>query len=615
MNIEDRGSFGSLSHLGFPEPVIEVEPTSEGGWLLRSPVALAAYPATMLHCLQQNARMLPDRLAFSEETAEGQKHSLSFVELWRLINGIAPKLHRLCGVKPLMILSGNSIEHAMLRYAAMAAGIPAAPVSPGYSLLAESFEKLHHVIRLCQPGALFVQDTGLFRRALESLEDRPPVIAVTDQEGVANVSLNGWISELQGKPVTEVDLDSIDTGSPAQIMFTSGSTGMSKGVVHTHANIMSSMAQSQLGANDSKQHSEQVEIALWLPWHHVSGTNTWHLAHSLGYTVHLDRGRPVRGQERPTLDLLKRVAMNFYVNVPLGYEMLIYAMEKDRELARRFFTTMRFLIFGGAGVSAETFRRYDQLAMQVKGEKVPFISVYGSTETTSSITMTYFDADASGLIGLPLPGLVIKLAPCYGKFEVRVKGPNVTPGYLGDNEGLFDSEGFLKTGDLADWVDENDFNKGLSFAGRVAEEFKLNSGTWVAGSRLRSRLIDLCSPLVSEVVICGLNRDHIGALLCLNHQGCGTMDNNHDPKQPWKSPAVIDFIKTAIEQHNQRNPGSSTRIERILLMVEPLSVSAGEISDKGSVNSRRVLETRSDVVDTLYNGQAPGILVIDRKEE
>jgi feruloyl-CoA synthase len=337
-----------------------------------------------------------------------------------------------------------------------------------------------------------------------------------------------------------------------------------------------------------------------------------HLAMCQGYTLYLDRGKPVRGQEQATIDLLKRVSMSFYVNVPLGYEMLIDAMERDAELARHFFTTMRFLIFGGAGITAETFQRYDRLAIQIKGEKVPFISAYGSTETTSSVTMTYFDADASGLIGLPLPGLVIKLVPSHGKFELRVKGPNVTPGYLQGSEGLFDTEGFLKTGDLAEWVDQDDFNKGLRFAGRVAEEFKLCSGTWVAGSRLRSQLIDLCTPLVKEVVVCGLNREYVSAMMWPNDQACEQIDAGYDARRPWQSGAVSGFIEQVIRQYNQRNPGSSTCIRRIKLMGDPLSVSMGEISDKGSVNSRRVLETRSDAVNSLYTDEAPGTLTIER---
>ena len=288
-------------------------------------------------------------------------------------------------------------------------------------------------------------------------------------------------------------------------------------------------------------------------------------------------------------------------------------IRKDRfgSLAENFFKTIRFLIYGGAGIAAETFQRFDRLALEIKGEKVPFISAYGSTETTGSITFTYFDADTTGLIGLPVPGVKIKLSPCHGKFEVRVKGPNVTPGYLQGNEGLFDDEGYLKMGDLAEWVDEDDFNKGLKFGGRVAEEFKLCSGTWVAASALRSRLVDLAAPLVQEAVICGLNREFVSALVWLNENMCRKLDMDFDTSQPWQSNAVIAAIKSVVSKHNLQHSGSSTRIKRLKIMIDPLSPEKGELSDKGSVNSRRVLETRTGAVVSLYETETSDILLID----
>lgn len=612
MKTPKKECYGSLAHLGFPEPVVDVSPAPGGGWLLRCPLELQAYPPTIIHRLQKHAQRFPERLALSEEDGDGSVNQLDFATLWRMVCVIAPELKMICNGKPLMILSGNSIEHAVLRYAAMAAGIAAAPVSPGYSLLANHFEKLVHVFKSCCPGAIFVQDTGTFSAALEALENRPPVIAVNDTAGLADIRFTELLDEAVSGSLVKIDPDSLVVDSAAQIIFTSGSTGMPKGVVHTHTNLVSSLAQSQLGIDEDKSNEEHQEIASWLPWHHVSGCTVLHLAMCQGHSLYLDRGRPIRGQEQATIDLLKCVSMRFYVNVPLGYEILIDALEKDDELARRFLMTMRFLIFGGAGITAETFKRYDRLAMRVKGEKVPFISAYGSTETTSSITMTYFDADASGLIGLPLPGLVIKLKPSHGKFEVRVKGPNVTPGYLQGGEGVFDREGFLKMGDLAEWVDADDFNKGLRFAGRVAEEFKLRSGTWVAGSRLRGRLLDLCSPLVREVVICGLNREYVSALVWLNDEACEQMSEDYNPSKPWQSKLVSSFIEDKVLPYNRRNPGSSTCIKRIRFMVEPPSISMGEVSDKGSVISQRILETRGEAVNSMYAEATPDILVLTR---
>jgi len=609
-----KSTFGSLAHLGFPEPVVDVRPTDEGGWLLRSPLKLQPYPPTLLHPLKENSINFPDRTALSELSEGGNRNEVQYGDFWRMVSAISPCLKTLCKGKPLMILSGNSIEHAVIRFAAMAAGIPAAPVSPGYSLAASSFEKLRHVYNICKPGAVFVKDTGPFTTALQSLEECPPVIAVFDDAGLADILFADLVST---EPrISGLDPDGIDADSPAQIIFTSGSTGMPKAVKHTHRNLTSSLTQTQLvmtsdGQDEESEGVGHQSIASWLPWHHVSGTNSLQLAVLKGYCHYLDHGKPIPGQEQPTIDILRQVPLSFYVNVPLGYEMLINAFEDDGGLAEKFFSTIRFLIFGGAGITAETFQRFDRLALDIKGERVPFISAYGSTETTGSITFTYFDADATGLIGLPVPGVEIKLSPCHGKFEVRVKGPNVTHGYLQGNEGLFDDEGYLKMGDLAEWVDECDFNKGLKFAGRVAEEFKLRSGTWVAASMLRSRLIGQMAPLVQEVVICGLNREFVGALVWLSEGGCQKLDSGFDASKPWQSKTVVDAIESTLKQHNLQHPGSSTCIKRIKLMSDPLSPESGELSDKGSVNTSLVLDTRADEVDSLYATRASGILRVE----
>lgn len=608
-----KDTFASLAHLGFPEPVVEAIPTAEGGWLLRSPLELAAYPPTLLHALREHATDCPDRVALCDYEPGGIGRQVRFGEFWQTVLQIASRLKSICNGRPLLILSGNSIEHAMVRLGAMAAGIAAAPVSPGYSLAAESHEKLQHVYKVCQPGALFVQDTRLFQTALQSLQPCPPVIAVHDEGGVADFRLVDWISGPAAKSPPEIDIDAIDPDSAAQIMFSSGSTGMPKGVIHTHDNLVSSLTQTQLvivherdrtGANQSQN------IASWLPWHHVSGAGGLLLGLFRGFSHYIDPGKPIPGQEKPTIDLLRRVPLSFYVNVPLGYEMLINAFESDRELAESFFATIRFLIFGGAGIPSETFQRFDRLSKDIKGVRVPFISAYGSTETTGSITFTYFDADATGLIGLPVPGVELKLFPCHGKFEIYVKGSNVTPGYLQGRVGLFDDEGYFKTGDLVEWVDEGDFNKGLRFAGRKAEEFKLSSGTWVAASLLRSRLCDFASPLVKEVVICGLNRAYIGALVWLDESKCRQVDAGFDARLPWQSKVVLTRLEHEFRRHNRAYPATSMSVRRVMLMTEPLVPEAGEISDKGSVCSQKVLELRAGSVERLYSSEAPDILTL-----
>lgn len=602
-----ESSFASLEHLGFPEPVVDVQRIANGGWLLRSPLELNPSMPSLIHALRRHAESAPERIALAEKDELGDWRNVSYGEFWEVLGTLAGGLRDICCEKPVMILSGNSIEHAWIRYAAMGAGIAAAPVSTGYSLMSRTYERLQHVYEICTPGALFVQDTAPFETAIESLGERPPIIAVRDSAGIADYTF----AQLCAESPQDLDLDQIDADQPAQIMFTSGSTGLSKGVVHTHRNLVSCVEQSSqiiLGRDFGTGPESSTN---WLPWNHVSGTNVLQISLYMGDTFYIDHGRPVPGLENKTLEILREVPISYYVSVPVGYEKIVDALEEDSELATNFFKNLRLLIFGGAGISHDTFGRFDELSQQYAGRRVPFMSAYGSTETTGSITFTYFDANSSGLIGLPVAGVDIKLEPHKSHYELLVKGPNVTSGYLSEESDAFDGDGFYRTGDIVDWVDVDDFNKGLAYVGRRAEEFKLRSGTWVSSARLRLQLLDVLGPLGSNVVICGLNRQYVAALVWLDADACRELDADFETTTPWLSDVVVKQVRSVVAAHNRRYPGSSTRIQRIRLMTTPLSADCGEISDKGTVCTSAVLQARESQVDEVYGPGGNAVIAID----
>jgi feruloyl-CoA synthase len=346
----------------------------------------------------------------------------------------------------------------------------------------------------------------------------------------------------------------------------------------------------------------------WLPWHHISGsTMLWGAVYS-GVTFHIDSGRPVPGQFHPTLDLLRTVSPCFYLNVPVGYRMLVAELERDPELRRTFFADLDFLLYGAASLPADIYTRIQELAVATVGQRLLFLSAYGSTETCGSVTFTYFECNPTGMLGLPVPGVDIKLVPHDRAYECRVKGVNVTPGYLGplaQTTEAFDAEGFLRTGDLVDWADPDRPEMGLAYVGRLAEEFKLGSGTWVLGSAIHDAVIDAAAPLIAEASVVGPNRESVAVLAWLDEGECRARDEAFEPNRPLRSESIAGGLRSAIDRYNRQNPGSSRRIARLMLMTEPLSGDAGELSDKGSVNHRAVRERRAAAIERLY-ADVPG---------
>ena len=507
----------------FPSAAMRIERRPDGCILVTPELPLANYLSNLPKVLEQRAARHPQKTYWAER--RGGKNSpwthASYDEINTRSQAFAAWLlaRHIDKSRSVLILSGNSIAHAVIKYGAMAARIPACPVSVNYALMGGDYGRLKHVLQLVKPAVVFAEQTTLYKKALENVDFGDAAIITDNPSEITHTVGSGGLfatTDVLATAITEAvskSIEAIEPDEPTLYMLTSGSTSLPKAVIQTQRMLASNLAQGQqvLGATAGWD-----DVMLdWLPWNHVSGAYTKMGTLTSGGTLYIDGGRPMPGAFDESLQNLKEIAPKFYVNVPFGYAMLADAIEKDDELRRRFFGNLRLALYGGAGLPQALYDRFQQLAVDTVSERIFFTTGYGATETSSGCMAIYFPTEEVG-IGLPMPGLTLKLVPNADRYEVRLKGPMITPGYLGlsdeDNRKIFDDEGFYRTGDAAQLHDPNDLGKGLKFAGRLAEEFKLSSGTWVSAGRLRAQLIEALSPLVSDLLICGENRDRLAIL-------------------------------------------------------------------------------------------------------
>jgi feruloyl-CoA synthase len=578
----------------FPSAEMRVERRTDGSIIVTPELPLASYVCNLPKVLAQRAARHPQRtyLAERRDGPTGPWTHASYEQInaqaqafaaWLLAERIEPG-------RSVLILSGNSIAHAVVKYGAMAARIPACPVSVNYALMGGDYGRLKHVIQLVRPAVVFAEHTRLFKKALEAVDFGDATLITDSPADITSVTGTGRVLGTEAVLATAVgaavheSIEAIDPDETTLYMLTSGSTSLPKAVIQTQRMLASNLAQGQqvLGATAGWD-----DVMLdWLPWNHVSGAYTKMGTLTSGGTLYIDGGRPMPGAFEESLRNIKEIAPKFYVNVPFGYAMLADALERDEELRRRFFGNLRLALYGGAGLPQALYDRFQQLAVDTIGERIFFTTGYGATETSSGCMAIYFPTEEVG-IGLPMPGLTLKLVPNADRYEVRLKGPMITPGYLGlgeENRKIFDDEGYYRTGDAALLHDPDDLGKGLKFAGRLAEEFKLSSGTWVSAGRLRAMLIEALSPLVGDLLICGENRDRIAILAW--------------PKAPID--AALEAMITERLLHFNAGRGASERITAFALLHEPPSVDAHEVSDKGTINQRIALTRRAADVDALY---------------
>jgi feruloyl-CoA synthase len=544
----------------------------DGSTLLRAVQPLGPYPDKMTSRLEHWAREAPQRILFAQRDAAGGWRSVTYGEALERARRIGAFLLRkdLSAERPLVLLSGNDLEHALLHLGAMYAGVPYAPVSPAYSLLSTDFAQLRFIRELLTPGLVFANGTQ-YAKALEIFRG----IGVLQDFSVA--AGHAVTAEVE-KAHARVGPDTL-----VKFLFTSGSTGQPKAVINTQR--MWCANQAMIASMFAFFREEPPVIVDWAPWHHTAaGNHDFGLVLYNGGSYYIDEGKPMPGAIEATVRNLREIAPTWYFNVPRGYEALLPYLRRDATLRANFFSRLRVLWFAGAAIAQHVFDEMKALARETRGESIPFLTGLGSTETAPYAMGRMWETQDASNMGLPPPGQEMKLVPIADKYEARLKGPNITPGYWRQPEltaAAFDEEGFYRLGDAFVFADPADPGKGLLFRGRIAEDFKLDTGTWVHVGPLRARFIEHFAPLARDVVFAGEGRSELGALVF--------------PAGSASRQELLEKLQTL------ESSGSSSRVTRMLLLDEPPSLDAGEMTDKGSINQRAVLARRARLVEELYS--------------
>ena len=558
---------------------VTVEKRPDGSVVLRSPQALKPHTRAVGDWLLHWSERSPDRTFLAERKGEGWRrlgYRDALIQVRRigqalLDRGLGPE-------KPVAILSDNSVDHALLALGAMHAGVPVAPISPAYSLMSKDHAKLRYIFDLLRPGLVFAAEPEKFAPALAAVgASSTPVSALLETEpGIA----------------LEAAFASLTPDTVAKILFTSGSTGLPKGVINTQRMLCSNQ-QSWAQVWPFLEDRPPV-LCEWLPWNHTFGGNgTFNAVLRNGGTLYIDGGKPVPGLVETTVKNLREISPTLYFNVPRGFDLLLPFLEADDELRKNFFRELDVVFYAGAALPQNLWERIEDLAIQEKDGRLAMLSAWGSTETAPMATCVHMPIERAGIVGSPTPGCEVKLVPAGSKLEARVRGPNVTPGYFRRDDltkMAFDEEGFYRIGDAMKFFDVTAPEKGLVFDGRVAEDFKLTTGTWVNPGAIRVKLIAAANPLVQDAVITGHDRNEVGALVFVNPTAVKDLPELEVRKTLARALAVL-----------AKEGGSSTHPVRLLVMVEAPQIDGNEITDKGYINQRAVLERRAALVELLYS--------------
>ena len=595
----------------FAGPRITMHEREDGCLLLRSADPLQDYPGTVVHSVWAWAAADPDYPLAAERGTDGGWRLCSYGAAVAAAAAIGQALleRGLAHDRPLLVLSGNSIDHLLVTLGAMTAGVPVAPVSVAYSLQSRDHARIRAITELIDPGAVFVEDAERFGSALDALSQVPAIISTGSRAGATR--LNELTASTPGQLIASA-FAALRADALAKILFTSGSTGTPKGVLNTHR---------MLAANQQMMRqawpflaAERPVIVDWLPWSHTFGGNhNMGMVLTNGGTLYIDTGRPAPGLFAQTITNLSDIAPTIYFNVPAGYAQLIPALEADPEFARRFFARLRLMFNAAAALPSGLRDRLRDLAVQVSGRPIPVTGSWGTTETAPAVTTANFDYADARCVGAPLPGTQVKLVPAEDAYEIRVKGPIVTPGYHGRPDltaEAFDDEGFYRSGDAATLANPADPSTGLVFRGRIAEDFKLTTGTFVRVGAVRTALLS-AAPVLADAVIAGEGRDRLCALAWLNlTEARALIGADIQAEGEFVLHDVLyKMLAHWLADHND-TAGSAARIERLAVLARPADLDSGEITDKGYVNQRQVLNNRSALIEVLYTDPPPAHVIL-----
>ena len=597
----------------FPPAGVESSTRPDGSLVVRPLHPLGPYPDKLTERLDYWAAHAPDRVFLAERDPKGEWRKATYAQMRAAARNVAQALlgRPLSAERPIAILSGNDIEHAVLGLGAMYAGVPFAPISPAYSLVSSDFGKLRLIFDILTPGLVFVSAGAPFRKAIEAV--LPPDAELVISGDPAGLRATPF-SALESTAATDaVDRSHAAVGPDtiAKFLFTSGSTGTPKGVINTQRMLCSN--QEMVRTMLPFVVDDPPILCDWLPWNHTfAGNHDFGLVLYNGGSYYIDDGRPVGGAIEATIRNLDDVQPSIFLNVPRGFEMVLPFLRERREFRDRFFRKLRLMYYAGAGLSQPVWDELQELAVESCGERILMYTGLGSTETGPSAMFPYWEEDRAGHVGLPAPGVELKLVKAGEKTEARLRSPSITPGYWRQPEltrAAFDAEGFYLLGDALLAVDPNDPGKGYIFDGRIAEDFKLATGTWVSVGPMRAKFLGHCAPYLRDVVFAGHDGDFVAALLFPNVEACRALVTGGSDADVVCSGQVRAKFQQLLGELAKTSTGSASRVSRAMLMEEPPSIDKHEVTDKGSFNQGAVLRNRAALVAELY-AKEPSLRVI-----